>query len=319
MAERIDLNSLRLFHDVVNARSMTRAAAVLRMPKSTISRRLALLETHVGAILLKKGPRFLTTTDIGAVLYEHAKRVVDEVEEAGLEAAQMQSGLRGSLRVSIPIDFGSAWISRVIAEFVTAHRDIHMEIDANSRAVDPREDPYDIVIQLGPVKESGLAYRRIATVTRGVYASPDYLAQRGHPLSVDEFLEHDCILTEQQRQDGVWTFRSRSQHRFTEVAGKVVVNNIGIARELAIGHVGLAMLPNIMCRNDVRAGRLVRVLTEWESPPMHATALILSRRGIPAKTRAFLDFLASSLADDAATSGAAPPQAPAPRRKDGKG
>lgn len=298
MADRLDLNSLRLFHDVVNARSMTRAAAMLRVPKSTISRRLALLEQHVGAILLKKGPRSLTTTDIGAVLYEHAKRVVDEVEEAGLEAAKMQSALRGNLRVSIPIDFGNAWLTRVISQFVLANPDIQMEIDANSRAVDPREDPYDIAIQLGPVKESGLAYRRVATVTRGVYASPDYLNRRGHPLSVDEFQQHDCILTEQQRQDGVWTFRNRSQHRFTEVTGKVVVNNIGIARALAIGHVGLAMLPNIMCRNDVRINRLVRVLTEWESPPMHATALILSRKGIPAKTRVFLDFLASSLADE---------------------
>ncbi len=300
MSERLDLNSLRLFHDVVNARSMTRAAALLRIPKSTISRRLALLETHVGAILLKKGPRRLTTTDIGAVLYEHCRRVVDEVEEAGLETAQMQSALRGNLRVSIPIDFGNAWLSRAMAEFIHAYPEIHLEIDANSRAVDPREDPYDIAIQLGPVKESGLTYRRIATVTRGVYASPEYLARRGAPRSVDEFQQHDCILTEQQRQDGVWTFRNRSQHRFTEVVGKVVVNNIGIARELAIGHVGLSMLPNIMCRNDVRANRLVRVLTEWESPPMHATALILSRKGIPNKTRVFLDFLAASLAEEVA-------------------
>lgn len=300
MSDRLDLNSLRLFHDVVNARSMTRAAALLRIPKSTISRRLALLETHVGAILLKKGPRRLTTTDIGAVLYEHCRRVVDEVEEAGLETAQMQSALRGNLRVSIPIDFGNAWLSRAMAEFIHAYPEIHLEVDANSRAVDPREDPYDIAIQLGPVKESGLTYRRIATVTRGVYASPEYLALRGAPRSVDEFQQHDCILTEQQRQDGVWTFRNRSQHRFTEVVGKVVVNNIGIARELAIGHVGLSMLPNIMCRNDVRANRLARVLTEWESPPMHATALILSRKGIPNKTRVFLDFLAASLAEEVA-------------------
>lgn len=296
MSERLDLNSLRLYFDVVNARSMTRAAALLRIPKSTISRKLALLEQHVGAILLKRGPRRLTTTDIGAVLYEHCRRVVEEIEEAGLETAQMQSELRGSLRVSIPIDFGNAWLSRAMAQFIHAHPDIHLEIDANSAHVDPREDPYDIAIQLGPLKESGLTYRRIATVTRGVYASPEYLARRGEPRSVDEFQLHDCIVTQQQRQDGVWTFRNRSQHRFIEVSGKVVVNNIGIARDLAIGHVGLSMLPNVMCRNDVRARRLVRVLTDWESPPMQATALILSRKGIPKKTRAFLDFLAESLA-----------------------
>jgi DNA-binding transcriptional LysR family regulator len=297
-SERLDLNSLRLFYDVVNAKSITQAAAQLRMPKSTISRRLALLEKHVGSILLKKGPRRLTTTDIGAVLYEHCRRMVEEVEEAGLDASQMQGALRGRLRASIPIDFGIGWLSRAMAEFIHLYPDINLEIDVNSRAIDPREDPYDISIQLGPLKDSGLTYRRLATVTRGVYASPDYLAKRGMPQSVDDFQRHDCIVTEQQRQDGVWTFRNRAQHRFTEVVGKVVVNNIGVARELAIGHVGLAMLPNVMCRNDVRVNRLVRVLTEWESPPMHATALILSRKGIPNKTRVFLDFLADRLADD---------------------
>ena len=301
MSDRLDLNSLRLYYDVVNARSMTRAAQLLRMPKSTISRKLAALEQHVGSILLKKGPRRLTTTDIGRALYEHCRRVVEEVEEAGLETAQMQSELRGSLRVSIPIDFGNAWLSRAMAQFIHAYPDVQLEIDANSRAVDPREDPYDVAIQLGPLKESGLTYRRIATVTRGVYASPEYLARRGAPRSVDEFLQHDCIITEQQRQDGVWAFRNRSRHRFTEVAAKVVVNNIGIARDLAIAHVGLGMLPNVMCRSDVRNKRLVRVLTEWESPPVQATALILSRKGIPNKTRVFLDFLATSLAEEEAS------------------
>jgi DNA-binding transcriptional LysR family regulator len=295
---RLDLNALRLYYEVVNAKSITRAAETLRMPKSTISRKLSLLERHVGSILLKKSPKGLTPTDIGKVLYEHCRRVVAEVEDAGLQAAQMQGELRGPLRVSIPIDFGIGWLSRAIAEFVLLYSEVQLEVDVNSRTVDPREDPYDLTIQLGPLKDSGLTYRRIATITRGVYASPEYLARRGTPRSVDDFGRHDCIVTEQQRQDGVWTFRNQTRHRFTEVAAKVVVNNIGVARQLAIGHVGLSMLPNLLCRNDVQSNRLVRVLTDWESPPMHATALILSRTGIPSKTRAFLDFLSERLADD---------------------
>src|SRR4051812_40606826 len=145
--DRLDLNALRLFYDVVNAKSITQAAAQLRMPKSTISRRLAQLEKHAGSILLKKGARRLTTTDIGAVLYEHCRRMVEEVEEAGLEASHIQGALRGRLRASIPIDFGIGWLSRAMAEFIHRYPDIDLEIDVNSRAVDPREDPYDISIQ----------------------------------------------------------------------------------------------------------------------------------------------------------------------------
>lgn len=301
MTERLDLNSLRLYYEVVNAGSITRAAEQLRMPKSTISRKLALLEQHLGAILLKKGPKRLATTDIGAALYERCQRLVTEIEDVGLTTAEMQGELRGTLRVSIPIDFGLGWISRAIAEFALQYPEINLEIDVNSRSVNPREDPYDVTIQLGPLKDSGMVYRRLATITRGVYASPAYLWRHGTPRAVEEFAQHDCITTEQQRQDGVWTFRNQSRHRFIEVAGKVMVNNIGIARELAIAGVGLSMLPNIMCRNDVKSGRLTRLLTNWESPPVHATALILSRKGIPNKTRVLLDFLAEHLGDDAAS------------------
>lgn len=295
MTEKLDLNSLRLFYDVVNAQSITRAASTLNMPKSTISRKLAQLEQQMGTILLKKGQRQLTTTEIGASFYEHCRRVVEEVEHAGLDTLKLQTAMRGSLRVSIPTDFGVSWIGKAIGEFVLAYPDLELEVDVNSRAVNPREDPYDLTIQLGPLKDTDLTYRRIATITRGVYASPEYLERRGEPLSVDELHRHDCIMTTQQRADGIWTLRNEAAHRFAQVEGKVVVNSISIAREMAIGHVGLSMLPNMMCVNDLRVGRLRRVLKDWESPPMHATALVLSRKGMPSKIRAFLDFMADRL------------------------
>jgi DNA-binding transcriptional LysR family regulator len=216
----------------------------------------------------------------------------------GLATAEMQGELRGVLRVSIPVDFGISWISRAMAAFVHKYQDINLAIEVNSRLVNPREDPYDVTIQLGPLKDSGLTYRRLATITRGVYASPDYLEKHGTPRTVEDFGKHDCIITDQQRQDGVWTFRNQSKHRFIEVSGKVTVNNIAVARDLAIGGVGLSMLPNMMCQNDIKTNRLVRILTNWESPPAEATALILSRKGIPNKTRVFLDFLAEQLTDD---------------------
>jgi DNA-binding transcriptional LysR family regulator len=298
MIDRLDLNSLRLYYEVVNAGSITKAAEQLRMPKSTISRKLTQLEQDLGAILLKKGPKRLTTTDIGAALYDRCRRLVIEIEDVGLATAEMQGELRGVLRVSIPVDFGISWISRAMVGFVHKYPDIHLAIEVNSRLVNPREDPYDVTIQLGPLKDSGLTYRRLATITRGVYASPHYLETHGTPRTVEDFGKHDCIITDQQRQDGVWTFRNQSKHRFIEVSGKVTVNNIAIARDLAIGGIGLSMLPNMMCQNDVKTNRLVRVLTNWESPPAEATALILSRKGIPNKTRVFLDFLAEQLTDE---------------------
>jgi DNA-binding transcriptional LysR family regulator len=302
MKQHLDLNSLILFYEVVNARSITRASENLRIPKPTISRKLGILEREVGGTLLKRGHMFLVPTEMGAVLYSHCSRLVTEIQTAGIITAKLQNELRGTLRVSIPIDFGISWISRTLAEFILKYSEIQLEVEVNSRLVNPRDDPYDLTIQLGPLKESGLTYRRLATITRGVYASPIYLARKGMPHDIGDFAEHDCIVTEQQRQDGTWHFvqtGDNSTHRPITVEGKVVVNNIGIARELAIGGVGLGMLPNIMCKNDVKANRLVRILNDWQGPSMHATALILSRKGIPNKTRAFLDFLGDRLMDEA--------------------
>lgn len=292
----MDINSLLLLHEVVNAQSITKASARLRIPKSTISRRLTLLEQQVGAILLIRGSRKLSLTEIGGKLYEHCRRIALEVEEAGLELTEMGSSVRGNLRVIVPADFGIFWFGKAIAEFMLKYPELSAEIVVSNQSLDQAVEPYDIALHIGAIKPSSLVYRRLATVTRGVYASPDYLKRCGVPSSIEDFRRFDCIITEFQRQEGVLSLRNRSRRRVIEVTGKVTVNNVGIARELIIGGVGLGILPNILCRSDVKAKRLIRVMSDWETPPMIAIALIHKRSYLPHKTRVFLDFMASRLA-----------------------
>jgi DNA-binding transcriptional LysR family regulator len=275
---------------------MGRASERLGVPKSTISRKLAFLETQLGTVLLKKSSRGLRMTDIGQALFDHCERIAVEIEGAGLRAETMQRALGGTLRVSMPLDLGVVWLSRAIAAFAQAHPSIHLDIAANSRWVDVSEEPYDIAIQLGRVREApSIKAQRLASITRGVYASPDYLARRGAPKRIEDFVHYDCIVTQHQRTEGAWTFRRPSGAKIIDVTGKVTVDNIGIARELAIGGVGLGMLPNIMCQNDVKARRLVRVLTHWESPALQVCATYAAQRRPPDKLRAFLDFISERL------------------------
>lgn len=295
---RIDLNSLLLFYEVVNASSITQAAARLRMPKSTISRKLALLEEQMGTMLLRKSTRRLHTTDIGAAFYEHCARIAQEFEDARLQTSEMQTELRGTLRVAMPMDFGAVWLGHAISEFSKTHPEVQFEIELSNRPVDLLEERFDIAIHLGPLQESRLISRPIGRLRRSVYASPAYLNRKGTPASIDDVGAHDCILTELQRREGVWAFRKRSRDRTVEISGKFVVNSTALARELVMGGMGLGVLPNLMCINAVRSGRLVRVLTEWEAPSLQANALILNRTRIPQRTRAFLEFLAKTLASD---------------------
>jgi DNA-binding transcriptional LysR family regulator len=295
VTRKLDLNALLLFFEVVNARSISGASKKLDIPKSTISRKLMFLEDQIGAILFRKGARKLAVTDIGQALYEHCERIATEIEEASLGTARMQTELRGMLRVSMPVDFGTGWLSSAIAAFAVSYPDIHLAIDANSRWIDVSVEPYDVAVQLGTLPETQTGIRHLASITRGVYASPSFLERKGIPLGVDDFERFDCIVTEHQRAEGVWNFRSGHGDKVIGVVGRVSVNHIGVARELVIGGVGLGILPNIMCQNDVRAGRLVRVLTDWESPSLQVSATFLDRRKESRRLGAFLDFMESQL------------------------
>ncbi len=298
MTTKLDLNALVLFYEVVNSQSLTRASDKLRVPKSTISRKLSILEHQLGSQLLKRGRKVVALTDIGHVVYNHTQRIVSEIEDAGFEASQMQSELSGVFRVSLPIDFGVSWLGRLVAEFAIIHPHIQMIIEINNRWVDVSQEPYDVAIHLGPPRNSHLPVKVFTSLSRGIYASPDYLKRKGSIHSIEDLQHHDCIVTEHQRDEGVWNFLSSAADKVIDIEARVVVNNIGMAREIAIGGLGLGILPNVMCKNDVAASRLVRLLPDWRSPPLQASAFYSGRRRMPRKTRAFIDFLSERLLTD---------------------
>lgn len=296
MKGKMDLNALVLFYEVVNAHSISSASTKLRIPKSTISRKISVLERQMGTTLLRRGPRSISMTEIGKVLYDHTQRIVSEIEDAGFHASQMQSELSGVLRISLPVDFGISWLSRLIAEFAESHSDIQLVVDINNRWIDVSEDPYDVAIHLGPPRNQDLPLRKFSSLTRGIYASPKYVERAGTLTSLDEIHKHDCVVTAHQIDEGVWNLVGTAAGASVEVEPRTMVNNIGIARELVVAGLGIGILPNIMCRNDLVSGRVVRLLPEWKGPPLQACATYLGRRRVQRKTKAFMDFLSDYLA-----------------------
>lgn len=301
MSGNTDLNALMLFYEVANAGSISAAAAKTGTPKSTISRKIAVLEHQVGATLLRRGARRSSVTEIGKAIYDHAQRIVTELEDAGIHATEMQSSLSGVLRISLPVDFGVSWLSRLVADFSRQHPEIHLVLDINNRWIDVSEEPYDIAIQLTPPRNTNLPMRKFSSLSRGIYASPDYLTGRPPIRNLGDLAEVDAIMTTHQVEEEVWTAAitagERSQRSLT-AEPRALVNNIGMAREIVIAGMGIGILPNVMCRNDVAGGRLVRLFPNWESPRLQAYASYLGRRRVPRKTRVFMEFLSSYLMTD---------------------
>lgn len=296
MSDALDLNALMMFHEVVKSGSLSAACERLDVPRSTLSRRLIQLEKEMGALLLKRSTRKLAPTDLGQSIHEHCTRIETEALAIQQKTSRIRSGLQGSLRVAMPIEFGTAWLGKAISEFAVKYPEMAVEVDVSGRVVDLIDESVDIAITFGQPKPSRMTLRRLGSVTSGVYASPAYIERHGLPGSLDAIAAHDCVVTDIQLREGIWQFRGSSGKRNVTIRSRLRVNSIRLARELVVGGAGLGLLPDMMCASYVQSGALVRVLPSWRSPSLPVVALFLSRTSVPKKTRIFLDFVAEHLA-----------------------
>jgi DNA-binding transcriptional LysR family regulator len=288
----LDLNLLMLFLGIVNAGGISQAALQLRAPKASLSRKLRQLEQQIGAVLVKRGPQGLETTEVGAALLHRCERIAAETHEASLIASEMQSQLRGNMRISIPFGLGSTWISRALADFAIRYPDLRLSIHVTNRWIDVSEEPYDVAICIGRVRNENLPVRQLAELPRGVYASPAYCERKGTPQAPAELVEHDCIMLETQITDGLWSCATSGRG---VVSPRLRTSDIIVAREMAVAGVGIAMLTHAVCEAEVKAGRLIRLLPQWRIPPVVVVAMFLDRRHMPLRTRALIDLMAQAI------------------------
>ena len=284
-----------LFMEIVNAGSISQAAARLETPKATLSRKLRQLEQQVGAVLLKRGPHRLEVTEIGQALLQHCQRIAAEAADASGIASEMQSQLRGTMRICVPFGLASTWISQALARFALEYPDVRLTIHVTNSWVDVSEDPYDVAIYIGRVRNEHLPVRRLAELARGVYGSPAYCERKGVPQKPWDLMNHDCIALESQLHDRLWTFEVPGSDRTVTVAPRMTVSDIIAAREMAVAGLGFSILTHAVCEAEVQARRLVRVLPDWQIPPITISATFLERRHMPLRIRAFIDLLAQAI------------------------
>ena len=294
----IDLNLLMLFLEIVNAGSISQASVRLQSPKATLSRKLRQLEEQVGAVLLKRGPHTRELTDVGRALLYHCERIAADASIASRIAAEMQSHLSGAMHISIPFGLGNTWISRALTQFALTHADVKLTIDVTNRWVDVSEEPYDVAIYIGRVRNEHLPVRMLAELPRGIYASPAYIERAGAPRCPSDLLKHDCIALETQISDGLWTLPDADDGSPVRLSPRMTVNDVVVAREMALAGLGLAMLTHALCEAEVAGRKLVRLLPDHPIPPVPMVATFLERRHMPLRTRAFIDLLAETIRAD---------------------
>ena len=218
----VEPNDLVLFARVVDEGSFSRAAERLGYPKSTVSRRVAALETQLGEQLLRRTTRKLTVTDFGRAVLEHAHHVVEDVAAAQSLAQHRQVQPSGRLRVTMPNDMGNLVLAPMLAEFVLKYPAVMLEVDLSSRFVDLIAENFDVAVRMGELRDDAtLAARRIASFTSSLYAGPSYVARRGIPAEPEALMEHDALRVLARTGDPqVWTLVRGEDYRagFAKVA-----------------------------------------------------------------------------------------------------
>jgi DNA-binding transcriptional LysR family regulator len=289
----IDPGDLLLFARIVECGSFSLAAQRVQLPKSTVSRRITLLEGKLGERLLQRTTRKLVLTEFGASLLEHARKVADETEAAGALAQHRQGAPSGLLRVSMPADFANVAISEALAKFLDRYPAISLELDLSPRRVDLVAEGYDVAIRMGNLPDDAtLAARRITFSSLALYASPIYTNLRGLPEHPDDLFKHD-LLSLPPRLNGLirWNLLRGKTAWERALPVRLLANSPELLVRMASTGIGIGASTEAIARPYLQRGELVRVLPEWAFPQVTGWAVFPGRRLMPAKTRVFIDML----------------------------
>lgn len=299
------LQDMRIFAETVDAESFTAAADRLGLSKQFVSKRIAALETRLGARLLVRSTRQLRVTDLGLAYYERTQRILQEVDAAEQMISNQTATPRGTLRLSAPMTFATMHMGALIPAFMQRHPEVSVELELNDRTVDLIGEGYDMAVRIGTLADSSLIARRISTVQLITCASPDYLRDHGVPSSPDQLAAHACLIYGHTRQ-GEWTYRVGERRCKVSVSGPLRANNGEMLRDAAIAGLGLTILPDFILSAALANGRLVEVLEDFRPECLTVHAVYPQHRQSSLLVRSFSDFLVESFQQ----AGGGPPRTP---------
>jgi len=298
MTERAPLEEIEAFAAVAESGSFAAAARRVGRDASVLSRRITTLEARLGVRLLARTTRHVAPTEVGAQYLSRMQAILAEWADADAQASQAASAPSGMLRLALPAAFGRMWIAPLLPAFLAAHPAINIEAQYNDRYVDIVAERVDAAVRVGTLPASGMLSRRLARFSRLLCASPRYLAQRGTPAAPQDLAGHACLGFTRSRFWPTWPLRRGTERVEVQVKGPLVSDDGEALAVAAMGGTGIMLASEWLVRRQLVDGVLVQVLSGWsvENDDADAvTAVLPPGRLVPAKTRAFVDWIATAL------------------------
>lgn len=286
------LEQLRVLVKVVESGSFARAADLLAMQRSNVSRVIAQLEAHLGVTLLERTTRTQSLTEAGKAVYERAVGVLEAVADTVRVTQQIHEEPRGMLRVACAVEFGMAAVTPWVESYLARHPRVTAQLEYASRELDVVHEGFDLAIRGGPLPPSRLVARLLGHLRYSLFASPDYVDQRGPPSQPSDLLEHELVVLSGDGIAPTWTLqrgRRCEQIKATAAARLRVNAGAGVHSALLRG-LGIGLLPDVFAAQAVRQRQLVNVMPLWRGVALPVYAVYPSNRYLTPKVRAFVDL-----------------------------
>jgi len=284
--------AIHAFIKVVEEGSFAAAARSLNQSRSQVNRSVINLEDDLGAQLFHRTTRKVTLTPTGESFYQRSQQIMNDLRQAEDEAKAHRGSPKGVLRINAPLSFGMLHLSSAVADFALEYPEIKLIVTLNDRYIDPLEEGFDVTVRISPRQEqSALVDHEIIQINRTICAAPEYLERRGAPKQIDDLKEHACLFYGTYNQGNSWRLTGPEGEKSVRVSGPIYSNNSGVLLEAALKGLGITSLPIFCITDELRSGKLVRVLPDHKMLPTYLTILYPPFRHHSGPLRAFIDFM----------------------------
>lgn len=285
------LESMTIFTRVVECGSFAAAAEEFRLTGTMVGNHIRALEALLGGRLLNRTTRRQSLTELGQLYYERCKRILADVVDAETIGTELRGEARGRLRVLSPVSFGVHALAPAIADYRKGCPNVAIDLVVSDRVIDFVGEVFDVAVRVGDLEDSSLVARPLLPYRSVVCASPAYLALRGTPLAPGDLAQHQCLGFAHPAAGRTWRLHGPEGEVLVAVTLTMTANNGEALRMAALSELGIIMQPEILLKDDLRAGRLISLLPDYalRARPMHL--LTSADRSPPAKVRSFVEFV----------------------------
>lgn len=287
------LQSMRVFAKVVEQGSFARAAQMLDLSNAVVTRHVADLEEHLGTRLLNRTTRRLSLTETGHAYLERVLQILQEIEDAEAIASSHSKKPAGTLRIYSQLGFGQLHLAQLLHEYAKLYPDVALDATLSDRSVDLVEDGFDVGIFIDFQKiDASMIARQLGVTEIMLCASPDYVKRHGAPFELEDISRHACLNFSIEQIRHHWPIKGSDGNMLNiPISCKVVSNNGDLLRQCALAGMGIVLRPSFALRDDLAAGRLVRLLPQHHLGQLSVVMVYPSRRLLSAKVRSFVDFM----------------------------